>query len=303
MANTEPSIESVTNNAWQYEEAFARNLGLINPQEQQRLRESCVAIPGMGGVGGIHLITLARLGVGKFKVADPDTFEVANFNRQYGANTQTVGRGKAEVMAENALAINPELEIEVFSEPIGPDNVHSFLDGVDAVVDGLDYFAFSVRRLLFRKAREAGLWTVTAGPIGFGTAWLSFAPDGMPFDDYFDLHDGMDPVDQFVAFTIGVAPKGLHWPYLDLSHVDRESGSGPSAGLACNLASGVVAAEVAKILLKREPPRAAPCYGQFDAYRTKLRTGKIYGGNRNPIQRLKRSLLRKRMQQLGLAAP
>ena len=55
---------------WSYEEAFSRNLGLINPQEQEKLRKSRVAIAGMGGIGGINLMTLARLGIGAFRIAD-----------------------------------------------------------------------------------------------------------------------------------------------------------------------------------------------------------------------------------------
>src|SRR5215510_5748214 len=92
---------------WSYEEAFKRNRGLITEAEQQKLRNSRVAIAGMGGVGGVHLITLARLGIGKFTIADPDVFEVANFNRQYGATISNLGRNKAEAMAEAALEINP----------------------------------------------------------------------------------------------------------------------------------------------------------------------------------------------------
>src|SRR3954469_9436367 len=101
--------------AFSYQEAFARHLGLVNPEEQERLRSSRVAIAGMGGVGGIHLITLARLGIGAFHIADPDHSELANFNRQYGATTRSMGRGKAEVMAREARAINPELELRVSS--------------------------------------------------------------------------------------------------------------------------------------------------------------------------------------------
>ena len=124
----------------------------------------------MGGVGGIHLVTLARLGIGAFHVADPDVFEIANFNRQYGATTRGLGRPKVEVMAEEARAINPELEIRVFAEPIGPANVGEFLDGVDLVIDGIDFFALDVRRLVFREARRRGIWAITAGPIGFSAA-------------------------------------------------------------------------------------------------------------------------------------
>src|SRR3954462_13106999 len=104
--------------AFSYQEAFARHLGLVNSEEQDRLRSSRVAIAGMGGVGGIHLITLARLGIGAFHIADPDDFELVNFNRQFGATTRTLGRGKAEVMAEAARAVNPELRLRNFSEAI-----------------------------------------------------------------------------------------------------------------------------------------------------------------------------------------
>lgn len=83
---------------WSYDEAFCRNLGLISPTEQQRLRNSRVAIAGMGGVGGIDMVALARMGIGKFTIADPDVFEIRNSNRQYGAMRSTNGQAKAEVM-------------------------------------------------------------------------------------------------------------------------------------------------------------------------------------------------------------
>lgn len=285
---------------WSYDVAFSRNLGLISPDEQQRLRRSRVAIPGMGGVGGIHLMTLARLGIGSFRIADPDTFDVANFNRQYGAELQTVARNKAEVMAEKARAVNPELDIAVFPTAIDSTNVGAFLDGVDIVVDAIDYFALDVRRLIFGEARKAGLWTVTAGPIGFGAAWLTFDPKGMSFDEYFDVHDGMDRLDEFVAFTTGISPSGIHWPYFDMSQINGASARGPSAGLACHIASGVASAEVVKILLKRGPLRPAPHYAQFDAYRRILTQGRVRWGNRGPLQRLKRKMLTRKINQLDV---
>jgi molybdopterin/thiamine biosynthesis adenylyltransferase len=283
---------------WNYDDAFSRNLGLINPQEQQRLRSCRVAIPGMGGVGGLHLMTLARMGVGKFRVADADNFETKNFNRQFGATVETIGRPKAEVLAASARSINPEAEIESWTHFVTPGNVTEFLDGVDLLVDSVDFFAFEARRILFREAQRRGIWVITAGPIGFSTAWLVFDPAGMSFDDYFDLHDGMMPVDLFSAFLVGLTPRATHMPYMDLSYVDA-SGRGPSVASACRLCSGVVGAEAVKILLGRGLVRSAPSYAQFDAYRCILRKGRIPWGNRNPLQRAKRYLLRKRMIQLG----
>jgi molybdopterin/thiamine biosynthesis adenylyltransferase len=285
--------------AFSYPGAFARNLGLVNPEEQERLRSSRVAIAGMGGVGGIHLITLARLGIGAFHIADPDDFELVNFNRQYGATLRSLGRGKAEVMAEEARAINPELQLRAFSEAITPENVGEFLDGVDVFVDGIDFFDIAARRLVFREARRRGIWAITAGPIGFSAAWLLFSPTGMSFDEYFDFEDGMDRADQLVAFLVGLTPRATQRAYLDLTQVDPKAGRGPSAGLACHLCSGVVAAEILKILLGRSPIRPAPWYFQFDAYRQRLCKGRLLGGNRHPWQRVKRKLLRSLLTRMG----
>jgi len=284
--------------SWSYAEAFSRHRGLISADEQDKLKRSRVAIAGMGGVGGVHLATLARLGVGAFHIADPDCFEAANFNRQYGAKTATLGINKAVAMALEARSINPEVDLKVFPKAITSDNVAEFLDSVDVFVDGIDFFAIEARQLVFGEARKRGIWAVTAGPLGFSTACLTFAPTGMSFDRYFDLQDDMDRVDRLIAFAVGLAPRATHLSYMDLAEVDPASGHGPSAGLACQLCSGVAAAEVLKILLGRGTVRPAPCYFQFDAYRHKLRRGRLLFGNRHPWQRFKRWWLERRYRGL-----
>ena len=280
--------------SWDYQQAFCRNLGLLSEQEQNKLRNARIAIPGLGGVGGVHLMTLARLGIGKFSIADPDTFETANFNRQSGASLASLGRSKTEVMAEFVRGINPEVEIRAWPAAVTEDNVEEFLRDVDFVVDGIDFFAIDARRMLFREARRRGIWAHTAGPIGFSAAWLTFDPAGMSFDEYFDLNDDQDRLEQLIAFAVGLTPKATHLRYLDLSRVKPESGAGPSSALACQLCSGVAAAEALKILLKRGPVHPAPCYFQFDAYRQKFCRGRLRGGNRHPWQRVKRRWLLRR---------
>src|SRR5215471_10314811 len=118
---------------WSYGEAFSRHRGLVAAAEQARLQRSRVAIAGLGGVGGVHLATLARLGIGSFHIADPDRFELANFNRQHGATIAALGRRKATVMERQARAINPDLRLRVFPEAVTPRNVTAFLDGVDVL--------------------------------------------------------------------------------------------------------------------------------------------------------------------------
>jgi hypothetical protein len=116
------------------------------------------------------------------------------------------------------------------------------------------------------------------------------------------MHDNMDPLDQVSTFLVGISPRATHTGYFDLSMFDPQEQVGPSVGFACNLCGGVAAAEVTKILLGRGKLRPVPCYGQFDAYRGLLRRGRIPGGNRNPLQRLKRYLLRRQLQKLGYGA-
>lgn len=297
---TSPSTNPASDqDAWSYEEAFCRNRGLISSEEQTRLRNSRVAVAGMGGVGGVHLVTLARLGIGRFTIADHDRFEVANFNRQYGARLPDLGRAKVEVMAAEARAINPEVELNIFQEAISPENVDQFLEGAEVLMDGIDFFSFHTRRLLFREAQKRGIWAITAGPIGFSTAWIVFDPAGMSFDEYFDLRDDMEPIDLFAGFFVGLTPQATHWSYFDKSQIEGSAARGPSLGLACQLCSGVAAAEAVKVILGRGPVRAAPWYAQFDAYRRLLRQKRLRHGNRGLLQRIKRSLLRKRMIQLG----
>lgn len=271
---------------------YSRNRGLIDEAEQRLLSARCVAIPGLGGVGGIHVATLARLGIGRFHLADLDVFEAANFNRQFGASVDTVGRAKVEVMAEWVGKVNPATVVASFPEGIDAENIDAFLDGVDVVVDGLDFFALDARRLLFREAARRGIYVITAGPIGFSCAMLIFDPEGISFDHYFAIRDGMDEFEQRLRFALGLTPRATQLAYMDLGHVDLRSGKGPSLALATDLCAGMAATEAIRILLGRGRPRCAPRYFQFDPYRWIYKKGVMPWGNRNPIQRAKLWYLR-----------
>lgn len=284
---------------WDYDRAFCRNLGIVDESEQHRLRQSRVAIVGMGGVGGVHLMTLARLGIERFSISDLDTFELANFNRQYGARVDTLGRPKVEVMAHEVQRINPDVQLRVLPDGVREHNIAQFLDGVNLLVDGIDYFAIDMRRKLYRAAAERGIPAIMAGPVGCSTAWLVFSRDGMPFDRYFDLHDGQSVLEQLAAFTVGLAPAALHFPYVDISRVNIAEQYGPSVGLACELCAGVAGAEALKLLLNRGGIRPVPHYAQFDAYRGKFRRGRVWGGNRHPVQRLKRWWLQRMVARMS----
>jgi len=277
-----------------YKQAFSRNIGLFSEIEQDKLKSFRVGIVGAGGVGGAHLINLVRLGIGKFSIADMDVYELVNIQRQYGAHIDTLGKNKAQVMEKIALSINPHLDIKVFSKGLNSDNLDEFLADCDLVIDGIDFFCIEERRMFFSRARELGLYTITAGPLGFGSAVLIFSPTGMSFDKYFDLNDGMSNLEKIIAFAVGLAPAALHMKYIDLGRVDIKSKTGPALVSACNLCSALASTEAMRILLNRNKVKAAPYYFQFDPYTQTLKKGKLLWANRNPIQKLKRWFLTKK---------
>ena len=144
-----------------------------------------------------------------------------NFNRQPGATVATIGRPKAEVMAEMARAVNPHLEITVVAEVVTRSNVEAFLADAEIVLDGIDFFNPTDRRDLYNTARDRGLYVVSFGPIGFSAVLQVWAPTGPTFDEYYDLRPDMGYEDQLVSF-VGVAPGGTHLAYIGKSKVDLE---------------------------------------------------------------------------------
>lgn len=289
-------------NPFQYEQAFSRNIGWVTPNEQASLRGKRVAIAGGGGVGGVHLLTLARLGVSHFHIADFDTFDIVNFNRQVGAMMSTVGQPKAEVLARMARDINPEIDIKVFPEGVSKGNLKEFLDGVDLYVDALDFFAFDARKHTFAACAEYGIPATTAAPLGMGAALLNFLPGKMTFEEYFQWGELPD-LDKAIRFMVGLAPAGLHRPYLVMPEaVNFDERRGPSTFMACQLCAGIVATEALKILLGRGDVLAAPHGMQFDAYRNKLARTWRPGGNGNLLHRLMISVAKRQFARTPAAA-
>jgi molybdopterin/thiamine biosynthesis adenylyltransferase len=241
-----------------------------------------VAIAGLGGVGGFHLLALARLGVGAFTVAEFDRFELQNFNRQTGAAVSTLGRPKLDVLVEMAADINPSLDIRRFSEGVTSDNIEAFLKDVDVYVDGLDFFAFEARALTFAACARLAVPATTAAPLGMGVALLNFLPGRMTFEQYFGF-EGQDDNEKALRFLLGLSPAMLQRRYLvDPTSVNLAERKGPSTVAACQLCAGVASVETLKILLERGPVTAAPHGLHFDAYRNLFRRTWRPGGYRNP---------------------
>jgi len=286
-----------------YDTAFSRNLGWVTPEEQRALRRKRVAIAGLGGVGGLHLLTLTRLGIGRFHIADFDRFDLSNFNRQVGASMRTLGRPKVDVMMELAHDVNPDAEIVAFDAGVTPQNVDAFLRDVDVLVDGLDFFAFAARELVFAACYERQIPAVTAAPLGMGAALLNFIPGRMSFADYFGFAHCPDE-DKPLRFLLGLAPAVLHRSYLaDASFVDLAAGRGPSTSMACEACAAVAGSEALKLLLGRGRVIAAPRGVHFDCFQNRVVHTWRPGGWRNPLQRIVTALARRDFAKRAAGTP
>jgi molybdopterin/thiamine biosynthesis adenylyltransferase len=261
-----------------YNKAFSRNIGWVTNEEQQVLRNKRVALAGAGGVGGIHLLTLARLGIANFNISDFDDFEVHNFNRQAGAFVSTLGEQKVDVMERMAKDINPEADIKSFPEGIFAHNVDEFLTDVDVYVDSLDFFALEARKVVYQKCYEKNIPVVVAAPLGMGCASITFMPGKMSFEEYFRF-EGKSEQDQYIQFLIGLSPAMLQRSYLvDESAANFKEKRGPSTPMSVSLCAGIAQTEVLKILLKRGKVIAAPHGLHFDAYKNKyVKTWRPFG--------------------------
>ncbi len=276
-----------------YARAYSRNLGLISESEQEILKNTRVAIPGMGGMGGLHAVTMARTGIGKYTFADFDTFDIHNTNRQYGAFQSTVGLPKASIMERFVKDINPGADIRVFNAAIEESNVDAFLEDADVVIDSLDIFAMDARRLIYRRAREKGIHVLFTAPIGFSAASFIFSPTGMTCDDFFGFRDGMVNNELVLLFLAGIAGTGPHLRYMDVKKIDPTTGGAPSVGLACNIGSGMVAADVVNIRLKRKPIKCIPRFVHYDPVARYYKNHNRIWGAKNPVHRLRLRALRR----------
>jgi molybdopterin/thiamine biosynthesis adenylyltransferase/nitroreductase len=286
-----------------YDLAFDRNIGWLTDWEQQALRFKRVAIAGMGGVGGVHLLTLARFGIGAFSISDFDRFDIVNFNRQIGANVDTIDRPKAEVLEEMARAINPEVSIRRFDQGIDDRNIDAFLDGVDVFVDGFDYFVLDIRRKVYARCAELGIPALCAAPVGMGVGFLAFLPGGMSFERYFRF-EGRPELEQYLRFLVGLVPRALHRAYLvDPFRLDFAAKRAPSTGASCQLCSGVAAVNAVKLMLGRSGVAAVPYHHHYDPYVGKLAVTKLRWGNAGPLQSLKIALGKRGIAALARQKP
>ena len=144
---------------------FSRTELLIGHDALEKLRNSRVAVFGIGGVGGYVCEALARSGVGHFDLVDSDTVSLTNINRQIIATRRTVGQYKVDAMRFRILDINPEAVVNTYRSFFLPENAKDFpFEKYDYVVDCVD--TVTAKIALIMKAKEVGVKVISAMGAG-----------------------------------------------------------------------------------------------------------------------------------------
>lgn len=142
---------------------------LLGAEKLEILKNAHVLVVGLGGVGAYAAEMIARAGVGRMTIADADVVGTTNINRQLLALHSTIGKSKAEVMAERLKDINPEIELTIVNRFIKDEETYTLLDAAqyDYVVDCID--TLSPKLALIVAALERKMKVVSSMGAGAKT--------------------------------------------------------------------------------------------------------------------------------------
>ncbi len=200
-----------------YAEMTTRNIGVLTEHEQKTLRNSCVGIAGCGAIGGYAAVQLARLGIGRLKLADFDTFERSNLSRQACCTVSKLGAPKAHSLEAYLKDINPYLTLKVYPAGVQTENVGDFVSGVDFVIDGIDISYPLHSGLLHKKASAYGICSAVSQAILYGASVLVFGPGTRDFNSYFGITPNTSSPDPFNARAL-ISKLSTRFPsYIDES--------------------------------------------------------------------------------------
>lgn len=287
---------------------FSRNYGFWSEDEQRALMASKVAIAGVGGDGFQLGLKLARMGVSRFSIADPEVFEPENVNRVEGAATSSFGRNKAEVFRERVLDINPDAEVDIFLYGVTEDNIEPFMQGASLVLDESELTKPEIGTLIARRARSQGIPDLLVMNVGFAAQVTSFAPDSSWTFERFMGFAAQTPLDEIAEAGVDLSRCLPYIPaYTDLRSLQAVLGEEgappaplPSISIGVDVASAIGSTQAflhltAGVANHRRSPVWAPRMAYTDAYR--LRTRIVRAGKPAHMRHL---LLAAGRQKLGI---
>ena len=144
---------------------FARTQLLLGVDAMNKLKNSRVAVFGIGGVGGYSVEALARSGVGAVDLIDDDKVCLTNINRQIIADVKNIGKYKVDVARDRILSINPRCKVTTYQCFYLPQNAKDFdFSQYDYVIDAVDTVTAKIN--LVMQANENGVPVISSMGAG-----------------------------------------------------------------------------------------------------------------------------------------
>lgn len=176
-----------------YKEFTGRNIGLLTEEQQESLRNSTIAVFGMGGVGSPAFEVLVRAGIGRFKIVDKDEYDASNMNRQIFAFTDTIGKTKVDVAEEFAGKINPDIHVDCYTE-VNQENIETILAGVDVIVLAIDELRPCL--IISRAARKMDIPLAEGWALPYGNVRV-ISSETPELEDAYGLATKGKAIDEF----------------------------------------------------------------------------------------------------------
>lgn len=172
---------------------YSRNIKVIGSEGQRRLSEANVFVIGCGALGGEVAMLLTGAGIGHIAIADYDTIDISNLQRQLFFTEKEAGSPKAEILAGRMRELNSDIEVTCIRECISRKNAATLLKGYDFIIDATDNPA--TKYMIDDICLQLGLPACIGGVTGWRGQVISVRggseenPDSLRFRDFFPRPD------------------------------------------------------------------------------------------------------------------
>jgi molybdopterin/thiamine biosynthesis adenylyltransferase len=225
-----------------YKEIYNRNIGIFSEKQQKLLKNATVFIAGVGGVGGIQAMTLARAGIGEIIIMDPGYFDPPDMNRQYGAFKSTLGKNKALVTSKFLKDAAPFTKITAYNHKLDEKTLRMHIKKCNLVIDAIDLSDFEYKALFAKTAKEEGKYNLSSPIPELGAILMIFDPNGMTFEE-FTQNKSYPPITNLAKKQI----TKTKYVSKDLPFLSSKA----SCSIAASLSAGLLANEAALIICNK----------------------------------------------------
>ena len=209
MNTSEASLTISSDSMIDYWEMLTRQMPLVSREEQEKFKNSKVTVIGCGGIGGLAIEMLARLGIGEIIVVDEDVFDISNLNRQTLSTTENIGESKSMEAKLKVEKVNPHVKVTSFSEHVDMTNIDDLIGESRLVIDALDNVL--TRVIVSRNACKHKIPFVHGAIHGSLGQVTTFLPNTKSYEEMFNLPSlnrelTDDVVDQLNNIASGAPP-------------------------------------------------------------------------------------------------